>query len=385
MVGVRRSKELLLLLFIIVIVFILGVYGGETDKKNNNNNNNQLITKKKYAYATIHYEGTSMDSAYVLAIRVMIQSLKLSRTEADIIVLASETVTQATRETFMDDGAQIISVNNVQNPYKLQQPRFINTLNKLHLWNLTQYERIIYMDADTIAVWKNGNLDELFECGSFCVVYQNPCFFHTGLLVLQPNTTLYTQMINAITSTRSYDGADQGFLTAFFPYDLMASAPLFLPFSNLSSYYSSSLSSSLSSSSSSPHSNNKQHSIAQHYRLPPGYNLNAFWYYEKGTYSLYQCSSRFANTSFNQLSEIPGLSITYPVPPFLKPWYWYTYLIFDTNWSFWSLTRSSIPSSSSLHLLLLSSLFHLSFISISLYYVLYSPSPPPPSLPSPIS
>jgi hypothetical protein len=84
-------------------------------------------------------------------------------------------------------------VSNIQNPWKLKQiadgegggtyqSRFEFTLNKLHLWNLTQYERVVYMDADDIALSK---LDELFFCGHFCAVYMNPCNFHTGLLVVK--------------------------------------------------------------------------------------------------------------------------------------------------------------------------------------------------------
>jgi alpha-N-acetylglucosamine transferase len=50
------------------------------------------------------------------------------------------------------------------------QARFEFVLNKLHVWNLLEYERVIYLDADNIAL---RNMDELFLCGHFCALYMN--------------------------------------------------------------------------------------------------------------------------------------------------------------------------------------------------------------------
>ncbi len=55
--------------------------------------------------------------------------------------------------------------------------RFEMTLIKLHLWNQTAYERLLYMDADCIVLHP---VQELFHCGHFCAVYMNVVAFHTG-------------------------------------------------------------------------------------------------------------------------------------------------------------------------------------------------------------
>ena len=111
---------------------------------------------------------------------------------------------------------------------------FEYTLNKLHVWNMLEYERVIYMDADNIFF---HNIDKLFKCGHFCAVYMNPCNFHTGLFVVTPNNATYNDLLKSLAelvtllllphSQPSYDGADQGFLVAYF--EGLQSAPLFDP------------------------------------------------------------------------------------------------------------------------------------------------------------
>ena len=84
-----------------------------------------------------------------------------------------------------DDGVRVALADDFSNPYKDQpefSSRFLHTLNKLYAWSLTDYQRVVMLDADNIFL---RNTDELFSCGDFCAVFINPCIFHTGLFVLQ--------------------------------------------------------------------------------------------------------------------------------------------------------------------------------------------------------
>lgn len=84
-----------------------------------------------------------------------------------------------------EDGARVVRVENLDNPYKNQQnfdKRFKLTMNKLYAWSLVEYERVVMLDADNLFLRKT---DELFQCGQFCAVFINPCIFHTGLFVLE--------------------------------------------------------------------------------------------------------------------------------------------------------------------------------------------------------
>jgi len=195
---------------------------------------------------------------------------------------------------------------------------FTWTLNKLHLWNQTDYNRVVYMDADNIAL---SRLSSLFDCGHFCAVYMNPVNFHTGLLVIKPSATEFAGMLAALhdPNINSYDGADQGFLTAYFKYTRMINSPLFDEVACA----------------------NKGGCEDPLNRLPVGYNLNAMWYYEKGHWGLYrQGGTRWEN--FNP----PGLTLAFCVPSFIKPWFWYSHMLMDTNWDLWHAKRGLLKDES---------------------------------------
>ena len=84
-----------------------------------------------------------------------------------------------------EDGAKVVRVENMNNPYKMQpnfDGRFMLTLNKIYAWRLVDYDRVVMLDSDNLFL---ANTDELFQCGHFCAVFINPCIFHTGLFVLQ--------------------------------------------------------------------------------------------------------------------------------------------------------------------------------------------------------
>jgi hypothetical protein len=188
-------------------------------------------TQGRYAYVGIHYEGTARDEEYVLGLRVMIKSLMLSGTKHDIVIILSRNVSQRTRDLLAGDGAKLRIVDNIPNPFKASmekrrtyKKRFEYTFNKLYLWDMVEYDRVVYLDSDNVALRK---LDSLFLCGHFCAVFMNPVFFHTGLLVVKPDKERFTELTTNLAdgNSYSYDGADQGFLVTQFPTATMA--PLF--------------------------------------------------------------------------------------------------------------------------------------------------------------
>jgi alpha-N-acetylglucosamine transferase len=111
----------------------------------------QARPEGRYAYVTIHYEGTPDDYKYILGIRVLINSLKPLR--YPFLILCSPTVSQESRDIFTLDGATLIDIEDVKNPFQGHVlPRFEHTFDKLKIWTLTDYDRLIYMDADNIVI-----------------------------------------------------------------------------------------------------------------------------------------------------------------------------------------------------------------------------------------
>lgn len=100
---------------------------------------------------------------------------------------------------------------------------------KMHLWGLTQYNRIIYLDADTMVV---GDIHELFSRtlprgpipnGGARNVYTGVLaahdrfagIFNSGVMVLEPSKEVIRHMLEVYMDIQSYNLGDQGFLNVF--------------------------------------------------------------------------------------------------------------------------------------------------------------------------
>lgn len=274
----RREKSFLGILKVLLVVS--AAFGSEDGYRRSSQGQ-----RHRNAYAAMMYMGTPRDYEYYVALRVMMRSLMKLKVEADLVVIASTDVplrwVQALEQ---EDGAKVVRVKNMNNPYKNQDHfdmRFKLTLNKLYAWSLVDYDRVIMLDSDNLFLQKT---DELFQCGQFCAVFINPCIFHTGLFVLQPSMEVFRSMLHELAIGReNRDGADQGFLASYFP-DLL-DRPMF-------------------------HQPPNATKLDGNYRLPLGYQMDASYYYLKLRWTI-PCG--------------PNSVITFPSAPWLKPWYWWSW------------------------------------------------------------
>ncbi len=92
---------------------------------------------------------------------------------------------------------------------------------KLRLWELEQYEKIVFLDADTLVI---RNIDRLFGFPEFVAapnVYESLADFHrmnSGVFVAQPNRRTFESMLTRLDQPGAFwPRTDQTFLQAFFP------------------------------------------------------------------------------------------------------------------------------------------------------------------------
>ncbi|TYI70241.1 hypothetical protein E1A91_D08G207700v1 [Gossypium mustelinum] len=272
------------------------------------------------AYATV-YMGTPRDYEFYVATRVLIRSLIRLQVDADLIVIASlDAPLRWLRALEEEDGAKVLRVENVNNPYKGQQ-RFKLTLNKLYAWRLVDYDGVVMLDADNLFLHKT---DELFQCGQFCAVFINPCIFHTGLFVLQPSLEVFKDMIHQLeTGKANPDGADQGFTGAYFP-DLL-DQPKFYPHLNGTT-------------------------LDGHYRLPMGYQMDASYYYLKLGWRV-PCG--------------PNSVITFPGAPWLKPWYWWSWPVLSLGIQWHENRRQTLGYAAEMPIVMIPSVIFLGIITMT--------------------
>lgn len=97
---------------------------------------------------------------------------------------------------------------------------------KLQVFNLTEYDKLLYLDADTLV---KQSVDAVFHRPGYPLTSAPGMFppdsFNAGVMLLSPSSRLYEHMLSRIPVLESYDCGDQGFLQRFFNtwYSLPAS------------------------------------------------------------------------------------------------------------------------------------------------------------------
>ncbi|QFS82545.1 Glycosyl transferase family 8 [Roseivivax sp. THAF40] len=178
---------------------------------------------------------------FALGARALLRSLRLSGTEADLVVMHTGGVSEAALETLAHPGThltptQLLPTSDAFNarharkalhdaaPFaKGNKPAFHTPLDnfaKLRLWQLP-YERVVFLDADTLVL---RNLDKLFDYPEFCAapnVYEGLGDFHrmnSGVFTARPDPATFEAMLARLdVPDMFWRRTDQTFLQDFFP------------------------------------------------------------------------------------------------------------------------------------------------------------------------
>ncbi|EME31801.1 alpha-1,4-N-acetylglucosaminyltransferase EXTL3 isoform 2 [Galdieria sulphuraria] len=168
----------------------------------------------RYAYATL-----LCDDVMLPATRAWLQSLKMTNTSFPIVVLVLPQLSLEGREELEKLGSIVLDVTPLEYPFTLTKSRLRDNkpcrYSKLHLWNLLNYDKVVYMDSDMLVMQNIDNLfvefDELSACADLY-----PDTFNSGIMVIQPNETTFRNMKAVYKNVSSYNVGDQGFLNWFF-------------------------------------------------------------------------------------------------------------------------------------------------------------------------
>lgn len=117
----------------------------------------------------------------------------------------------------------VISVDIIGNPqpanlYLMGRPDLQYTFTKLQLWRQTQFRRIVYIDADVVALRAPDELFDLPDSFAAAPDVGWPDAFNTGVMVLSPDMGEYNALKTMAAAGDSFDGADQGLLNQYFEH-----------------------------------------------------------------------------------------------------------------------------------------------------------------------
>lgn len=157
---------------------------------------------------------------YCKGAAVVAQSLRNVGTTKKIVCLITPTVTFVAREGLAKVFDELVLVDvldsqDVTHLAMLKRPELGVTFTKIHCWNLTQYSKCVFLDADTLIL---ENVDELFENDELTAVPDCgwPDIFNSGVFVFCPNKKTFEELAKLAETEGSFDGGDQGLLNNYF-------------------------------------------------------------------------------------------------------------------------------------------------------------------------
>lgn len=171
------------------------------------------------AYATLLY-----GDEFLLGVRVLGKSIRNTGVAKDMVALVSDGVSETGIRLLKADGWIVQRIKLLANPNSKRPTRFWGVYTKLKIFNMTEYSKVVYLDADTIVT---RSIEDLFECQGFCANLKHSERLNSGVMVVEPSSSLFEDMISKVQTTYSYTGGDQGFLNSY--YVGFADAELFNP------------------------------------------------------------------------------------------------------------------------------------------------------------
>ncbi|XP_013176512.1 PREDICTED: COPII coat assembly protein sec16 isoform X1 [Papilio xuthus] len=160
------------------------------------------------------------NDSYGLGALVLAHSLRRAGSAYPAVALITPSVTDAMRERLSAVFAEVVVVDvldsgDAAHLALLQRPELGITFTKIHCWNLTQYEKCVFLDADTLVV---QNCDELFEREELSAAPDVgwPDCFNSGVFVYRPSAETFASLVTFAQERGSFDGGDQGLLNSYF-------------------------------------------------------------------------------------------------------------------------------------------------------------------------
>ncbi|GAV58824.1 Glyco_transf_8 domain-containing protein [Cephalotus follicularis] len=163
------------------------------------------------AYATILHSAHD----YVCGAIAAAQSIRMSGSMRDLVILVDETISEYHRGGLEAAGWKINIIQRIRNPKAERDAYNEWNYSKFRLWQLTNYDKIIFIDADLLIL---RNIDFLFEMPEITAIGNNATLFNSGVMVVEPSNCTFQLLMDHINKIESYNGGDQGYLNEIFTW-----------------------------------------------------------------------------------------------------------------------------------------------------------------------
>lgn len=155
---------------------------------------------------------------YLKGILVLNENLKHLNTKYDLLCLINNNILLETRRVLEFFGIKYKVIDEISyDSINIENPYWIYTFDKINIFSLVEYEKIVYLDSDLLIL---NNIDELFDYNSLSMCKDAPFseLFNTGVIVLNPNLDDYNKMkdLVRIQDTKNQKISDQNIINEYF-------------------------------------------------------------------------------------------------------------------------------------------------------------------------
>ncbi|KAK3006029.1 hypothetical protein RJ639_016308, partial [Escallonia herrerae] len=166
---------------------------------------------QREAYATILHSA----HVYVCGAIAAARSIRMAGSTRDLVILVDETITEYYRSGLELAGWKIRIIQRIRNPKAEKDAYNEWNYSKFRLWQLTDYDKIIFIDADLLIL---RNIDFLFGMPQISATGNNGTLFNSGVMVIEPSNCTFQLLMDHINEIESYNGGDQGYLNEIFTW-----------------------------------------------------------------------------------------------------------------------------------------------------------------------
>ncbi|KAL9264772.1 UDP-glucuronate:xylan alpha-glucuronosyltransferase 1-like protein, partial [Drosera capensis] len=169
------------------------------------------VNPRREAYVTILHSADD----YVCGALAAAQSIRMAGSTRDLVILVDKTISSYHRSGLKAAGWKIRIIERIRNPKAEKDTYNEWNYSKFRLWQLTDYDKIIFIDADLLIL---RNIDFLFAMPEISATGNNGTLFNSGVMVIEPSLCTFQLLMDHINEIESYNGGDQGYLNEIFTW-----------------------------------------------------------------------------------------------------------------------------------------------------------------------
>lgn len=156
---------------------------------------------------------------YLNGVLILNENLKRLNSNYGLLCLVNETISNETLDILSYFGINYKVMLKIKYDFcNESDSRFLFTFDKLNIFSLVEYEKIVFLDADLLIL---ENIDYLFDYPSVSITKDLPWYndkFNSGVMVLEPNIEWYNGLISLMLeyNERQMCVGDQDVITNYF-------------------------------------------------------------------------------------------------------------------------------------------------------------------------